>query len=44
VLDGNDRADAFYARQGWELDGATKVEKRPGMRLKEHRRVKVLAG
>ena len=40
VLDGNDRADAFYARQGWELDGATKVEERPGMRLQEHRRVK----
>ena len=44
VLDGNDRADAFYARQGWELDGSTKIEERPGMRLREHRRVRVLAG
>ena len=42
VLDGNDRADAFYARQGWELDGATKVEERPGLTLQEHRRVKQL--
>lgn len=42
VLDGNDRADAFYARQGWELDGATKVEERPGLTLPEHRRVKQL--
>lgn len=42
VLDGNDRADTFYARQGWELDGATKIEERPGMTLQEHRRVKVL--
>lgn len=44
VLDGNDRADAFYARQGWELDGATKVEERPGLTLQEHRRVKALGG
>ena len=44
VLDGNDRADAFYARQGWELDGATKVDERPNLTLKEHRRVKALAG
>ncbi|WP_435747580.1 N-acetyltransferase family protein [Microbacterium sp. PMB16] len=43
VLDGNDRADGFYARQGWELDGATKVEERPGLTLQEHRRVKTLA-
>ena len=42
VLDGNDRADAFYARHGWEADGASKVEERPGLSLKEHRRVKRL--
>jgi GNAT superfamily N-acetyltransferase len=44
VLDGNDRADAFYARQGWELDGATKIDERPGFTLQEHRRVKQLEG
>ncbi|GAA1244865.1 GNAT superfamily N-acetyltransferase [Microbacterium phyllosphaerae] len=44
VLDGNERADAFYARQGWVADGASKVEERPGMSLREHRRVKHLAG
>lgn len=43
VLDGNDRADAFYARHGWELDGATKVDRRPQLTLREHRRVKQLA-
>jgi GNAT superfamily N-acetyltransferase len=43
VLDGNDRADGFYARQGWELDGATKIDTRPGFTLQEHRRVKMLA-
>lgn len=43
VLDGNERADAFYARHGWELDGAGRVEERPGMSLREHRRVKPLA-
>ncbi|MDN3445522.1 GNAT family N-acetyltransferase [Microbacterium sp. APC 3901] len=40
VLDGNERADAFYARHGWQLDGARKVEERPDMSLREHRRVK----
>lgn len=44
VLDGNDRADAFYERHGWELDGATKVDERPNLTLKEHRRVKALVG
>lgn len=43
VLDGNERADAFYARHGWETDGATRVEKRPGLVLPEHRRIKTLA-
>jgi len=43
VLDGNERADAFYARRGWEADGASKVEERPGLSLREHRRVKRLA-
>jgi GNAT superfamily N-acetyltransferase len=43
VLDGNDRADAFYARNDWAADGATKVEERPGLTLAEHRRVKRLA-
>lgn len=42
VLDGNDRADAFYGRHGWEADGATKVEERPDLTLAEHRRVKEL--
>ena len=42
VLDGNDRADRFYARHGWELDGATKIDQRPQLTLCEHRRVKLL--
>lgn len=44
VLDGNERADAFYARHGWEADGASRVEERPDMSLSEHRRVKRLTG
>lgn len=43
VLDGNDRADTFYARHGWAADGATKLEERPGLILAEHRRVKILS-
>lgn len=43
VLDGNDRADSFYARHGWVEDGATKIEERPGLTLREHRRVKMLS-
>jgi GNAT superfamily N-acetyltransferase len=42
VLDGNDRADTFYARHGWATDGTTKVEERPDLILAEHRRVKLL--
>ncbi|WP_337001827.1 MULTISPECIES: GNAT family N-acetyltransferase [unclassified Microbacterium] len=42
VLDGNDRADAFYARHGWELDGAIKIDERPQLTLREHRRAKPL--
>lgn len=44
VLDGNERADDFYARHGWSADGATKAEERPGLMLPEHRRVKTLVG
>ncbi|MCK8478248.1 MULTISPECIES: GNAT family N-acetyltransferase [Microbacterium] len=43
VLDGNVRADTFYARHGWIEDGAIKIEERPGFTLCEHRRVKLLA-
>lgn len=44
VLDGNDRADAFYARHGWEEDGAIKIEERLAqLTLHEHRRVKLLS-
>jgi GNAT superfamily N-acetyltransferase len=42
VLDGNDRADAFYARHGWQLDGALKIDERPQLTLREHRRAKTL--
>ena len=42
VLDGNERADAFYARHGWLEDGAIKIEERPQFTLREHRRVKTL--
>ncbi len=40
VLDGNERAAAFYERHGWIGDGATKVEERPGLVLHERRHVK----
>ena len=43
VLDGNERADSFYARHGWVEDGAIKVEERPQLTLREHRRVKLLS-
>ncbi|MFJ6532714.1 GNAT family N-acetyltransferase [Microbacterium sp. NPDC091662] len=43
VLDGNARADAFYARHGWGEDGAIKIEERPQLTLREHRRVKLLS-
>ena len=43
VLDGNERADAFYARHGWDEDGAIKIEERPRLTLREHRRVKLLS-
>ncbi len=42
VLDGNERADAFYARHCWLEDGAIKIEERPQFTLREHRRVKTL--
>jgi GNAT superfamily N-acetyltransferase len=42
VLDGNERADSFYARHGWVDDGAIKIEERPELTLREHRRVKPL--
>ena len=42
VLDGNERADAFYARHGWVEDGAIKIEERPQLTMSEHRRVKPL--
>lgn len=42
VLDGNERADSFYARHGWVEDGAIKIEERPQLTLREHRRVKLL--
>ena len=43
VLDGNERADSFYARHGWAEDGAIKIEERPQLTLREHRRVKLLS-
>lgn len=43
VLDGNERADRFYERRGWLADGATKIDERPDLTLREHRRVKRLA-
>jgi GNAT superfamily N-acetyltransferase len=45
-LDGNDRAAAFYERQGWHEDGGVKVDERlvAGIRtpLRERRRVRRL--
>ena len=43
VLEGNDRAATFYERHGWVEDGEVKVEERPGLRLHERRRVKLLS-
>lgn len=40
VLEGNERATAFYERNGWLPDGETKIDQRPEMVLAEHRRVK----
>ncbi|BDZ40422.1 GNAT family N-acetyltransferase [Microbacterium suwonense] len=42
VLEGNERAASFYERHGWASDGATKVDRRPGMVLHERRHVKRL--
>ena len=42
VLDGNERADGFYERHGWAADGSTKLDERPGMTLRENRRVRRL--
>ncbi|MFC7787372.1 N-acetyltransferase family protein [Microbacterium sp. MAHUQ-60] len=43
VLEGNSRAAAFYERHGWAVDGGKKVDRRPGLVLREHRHVKRLA-
>ena len=43
VLEGNDRAAAFYERHGWASDGGEKVDRRPGLVLRERRHVKRLA-
>jgi GNAT superfamily N-acetyltransferase len=43
VLEGNDRAAAFYERHGWASDGGEKVDRRPGLVLRERRYVKRLA-
>lgn len=37
VLDGNERAQAFYERQGWRPDGEAKVEHADGFELRELR-------
>jgi GNAT superfamily N-acetyltransferase len=42
VLEGNDRAAAFYERHGWASDGGEKIDRRPGMVLRERRHVKRL--
>lgn len=42
VLAGNDRAARFYERHGWQADGGTKIEQRPGLVLDERRHVKRL--
>ncbi|GAA5146842.1 GNAT family N-acetyltransferase [Microbacterium pseudoresistens] len=43
VLAGNARAETFYQRHGWLEDGGVKVDERPGLRLRERRRVRRLA-
>ena len=37
VLTSNDRAQRFYSRHGWQLDGATKVVELDGVTLSEVR-------
>ena len=38
TLAGNDRAIAFYERQGWRADGAEKIHDRSGARAVRYRR------
>lgn len=42
VLEGNERAAAFYERHGWASDGGEKIDRRPGLVLLERRHVKHL--
>jgi ribosomal protein S18 acetylase RimI-like enzyme len=42
VLDGNDRAAAFYERHGWFEDGTVKLDERQSLTLLEQRRIKPL--
>jgi GNAT superfamily N-acetyltransferase len=39
VLDGNERASTFYERHGWHADGGMKIDRRPGLELRELRHV-----
>lgn len=43
VLDGNERARAFYARQGWHADGTSKTEEMAGATVIEVRYRRFLA-
>jgi GNAT superfamily N-acetyltransferase len=42
VLDGNDRARAFYEARGWVRDGAVKVDDQGSFQLRELRHVRAL--
>lgn len=42
LLDGNERAERFYAADGWVHDGATKVDNRLGFAIPEVRLVRRL--
>ena len=42
VVDGNDRARAFYEARGWVHDGAVKVDDQGSFRLRELRYVRAL--
>ena len=43
VLDTLERARRFYAADGWQPDGATKIDERPGRTLSEVRYRRLLA-
>ena len=40
VLDTNEKSRGWYEHKGWRVEGATKVEEKDGLKLREIRYVK----